>query len=182
MKRNIGICLLLCFALCFTAGCAEKVNEPSATENPQSPNLKENTAGELSGETADRLQLIVKGKYLTEVPYHIASDEAYPDNYAYIPFTATMRALGAAFDWQSDTTAKMKYNGETYIFDTENAILCKKGTDINLITPVSGGKMHYEGVGEDFAVDSNTFEGFFMLEHFAVRVIVNLDSKTVNVG
>ena len=105
------------------------------------------------------IRLIVNGKDITEGNYvDIVVDETGKFLYTEMPFVAVMEELGAEFEWTSDTTANMMFDGKTYILDIANFTLLLDG--VNNLYPAPGTNWHARTIGREMLINDSVLYWF----------------------
>lgn len=106
------------------------------------------------------------------------------DDYAEVPFVATMEALGASFEWESDTVAWMLYNVRSPIkLNIQNGLLCYNGDDTNLLEYCGDSSLSYTTLKKEILVDSNNFKAFLSENSYSVEYFdVDFNEKVVSIS
>ncbi len=120
-------------------------------------------------------KLFVKGKEVVCNP----APKLYYD-YADVPFTDVMRALGAKITQKSNGNTKIKYNGKVYELDVVNtALYQRKDKSFNMFYVLDGGPCFiYEEKGE-VMVDSATL--LCVLSYMGEKVMIETDATNKHV-
>ncbi len=88
--------------------------------------------------------------------------------YADVPFTVAMEALGAELAWQDQTTLNFTWQGNSYIFDTVTHDVYKNGEWYTDFSALPGGDMYYERLDGEVVMDDVTLWTFLDLEGYRV--------------
>ena len=191
-KVIISIVILLCL-LC-TVGCnLSETEQPIDDTSFVSTDTQESEAASLYDEESDSSEnaqtetstdsierdykLIVGGNEITsEHPIKMYVDER---RYAEVPFVAVMQELGAEFEWQSESVAKMSFREMSFVLDVTKCNLVTEGQEINLINPPPGGTRYYTSLKKELIIDNRTAKGFF--DQVGITLEMDYDNRVVNI-
>jgi len=125
--------------------------------------------------------LIINGKDITSGNY-----EKLYYNYADLPMTAIMKALGAKVEWQNKTTALITCGDKKYILNTTKCTLFDVGKPqdddlkYNIITVFPGGYRFYKVVGDEFVLDSSTMGRVVAL--MGAKINIDYEKAVITIG
>lgn len=186
MKVKLFTSLLFCIILCMVSGCSKsissssQINDSSTTLATDGVSTASPYQSEITSNTGDDKMnnciLIVNGKDITSGNYVKLNQ-----NYAELPFTAVMKALGAEVVWRNKTTAEITYDGKNYILKTTDCSLIEVGGTMNVISTPPGAIRHYQVVVDEFVLDNVTMKGAFQLMETNLKINVNYEDRIVNI-
>lgn len=168
--KKIIICISLVLAVCFFVVSCEKndtdVKDKSLTSQEETQNIR-----------AD-YKLIVNGK-------DIATGTAFSINhekqYAEIPLTATLSALGCQVEWVNDKSVEIRYNDTTYILNPSEQTLVKAGDSFNFIAVAPGAAhgLYCETLDREFIIDSDSVSYF--LSQLGAQITIDYENNTIKI-
>jgi len=166
MKINFFVCLSFCIILFLATGC-------TALSLPSQSEITSNTVDD----KINNCILIVNKNDITSGNYVKLNQD-----YAELPFTAVMKALGAKVVWLNKTTANITYEDSIYILDTTECMLIKVGDNWNFLIPPPGGTRYYQVIEYELILDSVTMRSAFKLMGTNVKININYEEKIINIG
>ena len=184
MKKSrilcLGIIVILLLSACGThRSSSMSTITPTAvipTEPAVTPAQSEPSATPKIEKIEANCRLVVNGEDITSGNYvMITQDDVY------LPFTAILEALGAEVLWQSDTTAKISYDGKKYLLTTTDCSLIEEGGDFNFLLIPPGGIHRYWTIENEFVVDDTMMQSVFILMEKDIRVRFSSKEKVVNI-
>ena len=97
-------------------------------------------------------------------------------NYADLPLTEVMKALGMTVEWVDNSTADITYNDQEYTLDLAEVTLIHYGYDINFIMPAPGSTtFHYTVIAKEVVLDDNTIHS--IMYSMKSDISISIDHK-----
>jgi len=125
---------------------------------------------------AKEAELVVNGKKIkTKNPPVIYHD------YADIPFSVVLEAMGKDVDWKNDTDATVTMSGEKYELKINERKFCRENDYINLLYMIVGGSMYVYPQNGELMVDSNTLYCVFDYLEEPISIKIDRAGGTVEI-
>ena len=168
MKKQTVLCLIASLLLIIIIGGIflfkwnRNKEDPPSSQIPNQPSSQNGTL------------VVNNGTAITEnVVIHFKENS----NYADLPFTEVLKALGFNVEWMNDNVADMTYNDIKLRLDLEEASLTKEGFNSNLIIPPPGSRtFNYKVLDNELILDSNTIHSIL----YTIRKIhISIDSENL---
>lgn len=169
MKKIIA-CIPLMLAVCFFVSACDKNNTSTIDTSLGSQEETQNIHGSY--------KLIVNGK-------EIASDTALSINhekqYAEIPLTAALRALGCQVEWVNEKRVEICCNDTVYVLNPSAQTLVKSGDSFNMIAVAPGAThgLYCEILDREFIIDSDSVSYF--LSQLGAQITIDYENDTVKI-
>ncbi len=104
-------------------------------------------------------------------------------NYADLPLTEVMIALGMDVKWVDDSTAEITCNDQEYTLDLTEVTLMKYGYDTNIIIPPPGSTtFHYIVLGKEVVLDDNTVHSIMYAMKNNISINIDREKSIVYVA
>ncbi len=174
----LGITVILFLSACGTHDSSSVITPTAAihTESDVTPAQSEPAVTPKAEKSESNCRLVVNGKDITSENYVMLTQDD-----VYLPFTAILEALGAELLWQSDTTAKISFDGKKYLLTTTDCSLIEEGGDFNFLLIPPGGIHRYWTIENEFIVDDTMMQSVFILMEKDIRVRFSSKEKVVNI-
>lgn len=175
MKYKLCICLLLIIS-CLSISCSNNINQSDSSADFGSSTSP--TQGTSSFSThIDNCKLIVNGKDIAAGNYVRINKE-----YAELPFTAIMEALGSKIIWLNQTNAIIIFRNESYILDTAQCTLIEAGGNINFLSAPPGGTQYYKTAEKELVLDDSTMNSAFYLMKADIDIKINYNDSIITIN
>jgi len=116
--------------------------------------------------------LIVNNKEITSE--NIKIHRSLQIDYAELPLTEVLNALGFDIEWLDNNTAKMVYNDEKYILNLAEVSFIKESENFNLIRIPPGSRIYYyKALDRELILDSDTI--YWLMSDAKRRIKINID-------
>lgn len=164
------MCILLALAMCFVATSCGK-NDTGAKDTSS-------TSQEATQNIRADYKLIVNGK-------DIAAGTAFSINhekqYAEIPLTAALKALGCQVEWVNEKSVEIRYNDTVYVLNPSEQTLVKSGDSFNFIAVAPGAAhgLYCETLDREFIIDSDSVSYF--LSQLGAQITIDYENNTVKI-
>ena len=164
------MCILLALAMCFVATSCGKndtgAKDTSSTNQEATQNIR-----------AD-YKLIVNGKDIAAGTAFFISHEK---QYAEIPLTAALSALGCQVEWANEKSVEIRYNDTVYILNPSEQTLVKSGDSFNFIAVAPGAAhgLYCETLDREFIIDSDSVSYF--LSQLGAQITIDYENNTVKI-
>ena len=144
------------------------VTEPEEIETrPVTEPPKENSGDK---ERDDVYTIVVDGYVLSNSgPVLYGKEDTL---YIGVPLEGFLTCLGASFEWQSDTIARISFVGKEYVFDAVAVTMVDQVSGKNIIMAAPGDTVRYLDQGGTFYLDHVTAHtlGIFAGKRFNMRI------------
>ena len=127
-------------------------------------------------------KLVVFGeKIKEEIPMYFNSEPPY----ALLPLTKVLGAVGAEVKWSNDTQAEIIIGGKIYFLNLAaeqwDEILAEGDSKTNCLSPVPGGHIIFQSVGNELFIDSVSVTDVLMSMNVPVTIKVDAWRNTVRI-
>lgn len=170
MKKTVLYVLVVIFAMCiFFTSCNKKASSITETSTVTDTAVQSMNS---------KVSLIVNGNDLSYVNYVSLN---YEKQYAELPLTAIMEALGANVEWVSEKNVSIVFNNTKYVLNPKKKTLKKEGDSFNIIALPPGTKHggYYQIRDKEFIVDSDSARHFIYMT--GAKITIDFDSASIKI-